>query len=155
MGITEVSYALQQPIQAHVKDGNGGASQAEVSSILLKAPSTKQAKLCFKLRQFIMRAIGERQEASNVDGQSINSTQSAEADSSIDGKAILTVIMMSDVVDSDHFYDAFEKLIEQGIVYLNSYTMMNVNTFQSLSEADSFNMMGQYLENFIMNSLIH
>lgn len=124
---------------------NGVATR--VTKLLFRAPSPKQAKQADKLRQAIMRALGD------LNKNNLSSAKKpADDDSKIDGPAVILMLSMSTSVDMFDVRECFLSLLVSGSCLLNGLKpITQYNLDNELGYEEQTRIMGEYIANFLIS----
>lgn len=139
----EFTFELSTPI-SYARDGGF----SESSTLTLKAPSNKQAREGARLKQSFWRALSDRQTKNTEPSESKD-----ESNDEIDGETIMAIIMSSNE-DINKFQDDFKSLLLNGVCFIDSSIKLTVPLYDSMSDADTERLMGEYLANFLLASQI-
>lgn len=119
----------------------------DCTELKLYAPSNKNRNECAKLKQGFFRALKD------LESMGKNQPESKETkESTIDGDAIVSIIMMSDSVDFEKYQENFRLLVTNGVCDMSSTVKLNSDMFNNLSDADTERLLGEYLANFLLSS---
>lgn len=124
-----------------------GGSQADGTTLLLKAPSNKHRRESAILKQGFFRAVKDMQQ----DNAPENVDTTAQQDDEDQGEGIVSLISMSDV-DLVKYQESFRDLLLNDVCYVNSTVKLTAPLYDSLSEVDTSKLMGDYLANFLLAS---
>lgn len=139
--ISEFTFTLTSPVKYHA-----AGQITEGMELLLKAPSNKNRIESAKLKQGFFRAL-----KGMADGRGNVDTDTAEnKDSTISGSEVVSVIMMSDV-DLSEYQENFRQLLLNGVCFVGN-EKLTAPMFDSLSDADTERLMGEYVANFLLAS---
>ncbi len=140
----EFDFKLNQPLKYTAEGQN-----AETMSLILIAPSQKDGRLASKLKQGFMRAVKSLQK------DNVQQSQTAETSTSkISASEIVMMLYMSDV-DVDEYKEIFNELILNGNCQLDSKQKLTRPLYEKLPTEETDRMLGEYLENFMMSSLLN
>jgi len=137
-----IVFKLSSPIKLSV-DGKF-EKQYE---LYLYSPSNKDRKLTRKLRQQFMHVIADMQ------NKFADSEGSGKESGEMDGNALIQAIYLSDN-EINNFIDTFKTLATNGAVKFINDTNINSISYDEISEEDEEKILGEYLANFILTSLM-
>lgn len=142
---SEFTFELNLPLTYQ----EGGDANATANQIILKAPSNRQRRECAELKQGFMRAIkgmandrGEVEEVNNDKKNNINAIE------------ILSILMMSKDVDFIDYQESFRKLLLNDVAWITEKQKLTSHMYDALSHDDTDRMLGEYLSNFLLLSLM-
>lgn len=146
--IREFEVVISDPIKIHHK-----GIEVEVDTILLKAPSAKNRKEAFNMKQLFSRAIMSQQKNNSelIQAQQ-EQTPNNDAQDELKGKDIMMMLMSSDI-DFNLFNDQFQKLLANGCGKANGEDI-NTTIYEKLSLEDAELILMEYLEHFLVKSLL-
>lgn len=124
-----------------------GGEHLTTKTLILKAPSNKVRRQCANLKQGFFRAINslsKGSEGSKEDGKE-------KDEGSIDGKAVLTAIMASDVSLADYQED-FKSMLLGGVCWIVDDIKMTDPIFNEMLDMETERLMGEYITNFLLTS---
>ena len=134
----EVIYSLLSPI----KYAQGG-DEVEANFLTLLSPTSKQLKNCARLKQAFFRAIKE-----------LNSNEeSSEKDAQITGPDCINLLYMSSAEMDKVLLEAIE-LFRSGVVLVEGGPLLKDAHIKQMAHEDIEGMLGEYLANFIIASLM-
>ena len=136
-------YALKQPL----KYATAGDT-TEAVSITCTAPTSKHLSLCAVLRQEFTRAV---QAFAN---QSQAATGEADESVEISGKEIMMMLYASTDCDIDKVIASAKELLTSGLAMVDGCEKLTKPLFDKLSIEDAEALIGDYLGNFILSSLL-
>ncbi len=139
---TEFDFELTQPF-AYAFEG----SSVDATFIRLKAPNSKQSRLCAVLKQAFFRALPK------IDFDDTDSSAKAETDSDLDGDALIAMIAMSDV-DLGEVLEVARKLFTSGLASVDGVKDLNTLMTERMSQDDWESMTGAYMANFTVASAL-
>jgi hypothetical protein len=147
--IKEFEVTLEDAIEVHVK-----GQPVEGTTVLLIAPSAKNRKEAFNMKQIFTRAITSMQKNASQEELSSAKARKAEAtdDKGPSGEEILMMILASDQ-DFDMFNEQFRKLLCHGCATICGEPL-NDHLYGKLSLDDAEKILAEYLEHFLMKSLL-
>lgn len=122
--------------------------------LVLKSPSSVQGKPARKLQQVIMRAFKENQASQKIDLPSSQQSVSEVSDETISGELLLGLIFMSDNIKIEDVEKDFRELMTSGCCLLGGETSLTSDKYNALSLTDTTDLMGEYLANFLLLSLL-
>lgn len=143
--ISEFTFILDTPVSIAV-----GGSFVPVSEMILKAPSNKQRNESAKLKQGFFRAVEEMQGRSSDKIES-KETINTSSDDDLTGDKIIPVLFMSKI-DINAYQENFRVLLLNDICTIGG-TKLTSPIFDSISDADTERLMGEYIANFLLSSL--
>lgn len=143
--ISEFTFILETPVSIAV-----GGSFVPVSEMILKAPSNKQRNESAKLKQGFFRAVEEMQGRSSDKIES-KETINTSSDDDLTGDKIIPVLFMSKI-DINAYQENFRVLLLNDICTIGG-TKLTSPIFDSISDADTERLMGEYIANFLLSSL--
>lgn len=145
--IREFEVKLNESISVHVK-----GSEIEADTVLLVAPSAKNRREAFNMKQMFTRAITSIQQTASQEQISSAKAKSAEDNKGPSGEEILMMILASDQ-NFDLFNDEFCKLLCNGCATIHGEPM-NKHLYDKLDLDDAEKLLSEYLEHFLMKSLL-
>lgn len=123
-----------------------GGENKDAKVIILSAPSNKQRRSAARLKQFFFQAIGSLDNNSEA-AQAKDAAKSEKPK----GSDIVSLLNMSEV-DCDEVHEAFMKLMTGGCALVDGEEPMTSIVYDNLSFADTEEMLGDYLVNFLIPS---
>lgn len=149
MRLKELDLDLMDPITTHSK-----GQEAEVEQITILAPSAKNRKQAFELKQSFARAMMAQQ---NNLSESQKETAAKQADKSdndddISSSEIVMMMLASDE-NFDRFNETFKSLLLAGCAKIGDDKMTQFH-YDQLSIDDAENILGEYLKHFLLASLL-
>lgn len=143
----EFEFQLTTPIEFHA--ANGGSIQ-QGTVLFVQAPSTRQIKEVAKLRQALSRALIEKaNEQRGGDAAKNDEFQDEESASA----GMLMILSASDC-DFVELLDCFRRILVSDCCKINNEVIFRDSLFNKMSEADFTNLLGRYIYNFFMLSLM-
>ncbi len=144
---TEFSFKLSKTLE-YMKEGQKGLCK----ELVMKAPSVNNMRLISKLKQDFFRAVKSLQnDFRNIDTKA----KANEEDSGdMDSDQIISILYMSDI-DMGEYIEVFKELMMNGLCYLDSTQKMTEALYDNLDCDDLENLLGKYLENFMMSSWLN
>ena len=139
-------FMLENPVMYGSKSGD----RVEAEFIELRPPTTKNSRECAYLKQAFFRAASDQSDGSDSD-------QSAEVQGTEEGpsaEGIMAVISMSQSVDLPDLIDVAKKLFSSGVAYLDGEMKLTSHVIGEMDEGDFEKMLGEYLANFTVASVI-
>jgi len=137
----EISYAYKGDIK-------------KTTLLVLKSPSSKQGVFARRLQQYIMRAFKENQETQKVEIATSQQTFLEVEEQDIPGDILLGLLFMSDKIKIEDVEKDFKNLMTSDCCLLGGETALTSDKYDSLSITDTTNLMGEYLANFLLLSLL-
>jgi hypothetical protein len=144
----EFDFLLQDEII--YSDGQGNA--VKTKKLFVKAPSPKQKKYAYKLQQKFMQAL----KGNLADMQKNNSSSAAESKSDsekLDGSAIITALLMSNV-DINDFMDDLKCLLTSGSCLIDGKVELIELWFEQFGFDDQEKLLGEYIASFLLPSVM-
>lgn len=153
VNMTEFDFVLKDPIQF---DNQGKIETG--NALVLKAPSNAQRRWTTQIKAAFMGAVAEQQRNAPADMISNAKAQAQasgkDANASMTGGEIMAVIYSSSG-DIEKVESAFKSLIlSQGICMIEGKQALTNILFDKISDRDMDRLMGDYLANFFIGSLI-
>ncbi|KKN52104.1 hypothetical protein LCGC14_0615780 [marine sediment metagenome] len=146
----EIEFELEEPIQYAV---DGGTSEATL--VILKAPTTRNRRDCLFLKQQFLRALhevsGEQDSKKKKTEEPEDETDTKEEEPDPEEVAIL---IGSSSVDLGEFFDRARALMCRGSAFIEGKVEMTTELFDRMSMEDSERMIGSYMVNFIVRSVL-
>lgn len=134
-------FTLQTPIEYHDK-----GEKKESTLLTLSAPNVKARKNAARLKQGIMRAINGIEVKGEIDQK--------KSKEDIKPNEVLALIQMSNV-EYDEYIDTFIKLLGCGICKIEDSIVMTNTIAESIEDFEDIErLMGEYLVNFLIGSLV-
>ncbi len=133
-----------------VKYGNKG-NEVEGTFIKLLPPTAKQLKQCVPLKQAFCRAVAYVED--KVSDEKLDNIKDDGVKKKVDGNSIMSAIYMSDVDMYEVFLHAKE-LFNSNIALMEGEVKMTKPMLEDMSNDDFENMIGEYMANFIVASLL-
>lgn len=144
--VTEFNYELSEPIQ-YAHNGN----PVEASFITFKAPSSKQIDLCADLKQYFFQALKEGEELSA--GKAVGNADNKDLE--LTGSDIMSLLSMSTKVKLRSVILTAKQLFKvKGIAMLDGSVNINELHFNEMDPDEIQDMIGEYLVNFILASVL-
>lgn len=136
-------FTLSNPITYH-----SGGENKPTTLLTFYAPSSKNRKKVFQLKQGAKRAIKDLM--SLFDGEN----KQSEGNEEPDGSAMLEVLQMSDSISYDDYVELFVDLVTSGVCKVDySEVFLTARMVEDMTCSDLEKIMGEYLVNFILGSL--
>ncbi len=126
-------------------DYTNKGEQKKGEILTLKAPNSKQQAPRVKLQQGFFRAIADQKGGSE--------NEQNDADVKIEGAEILALMLSSDV-DMVEYHETFRKLMISGVCLVEGEEPLTGTLFDMLSLDDIDSLLGDYLANFILSSVL-
>lgn len=156
----EFEYRLTSPVKF---SQSGDLVPAEF--VLLKAPTSRQAKFAGFLRQCFMQALREQmnndklmeaaraaQEAAGAQDPQDPGDDEEQEDDSAEGHNVINMVAMAEKVDYPAFLEAGKKLLASGAMLFNGGTQAKENPIEKMGFWDLEEILGRYIQNFIHTS---
>lgn len=146
-----ITYTLSDSIEYQCEGQN-----TEGMSLELTAPSVRHRKKAAKLKQGLMRSLGDTQQASNESDVKASVDAIKEGgNTSYEAKAheLLVVLQMSSSVKYEDYLEIFVDLLTEGICKMDGKEPMTKDIINKISFEDIEKILGEYLENFIVGSI--
>ena len=147
--ITEFDYHLTQRFSYHFK-----GQQTEASFITLKAPTSRNLAESGALSQAFGRAQAAHQDRPSVQAAIAAGAGSAEEDVKIAGSDVILGLISSTAVDYPEVLAIAKKLFSGGVALVEGETKLSVPLIDLMSVDDFEAMLGDYLVNFTLASLL-
>ena len=143
MSQPEIKYVLTTPFTYSHKGGLQEASFVELTS-----PTSRHSKECGALKQAFFRAQNSLQVSKGA-------RQGVEIpDEKINGEDVVMMLAASKDVDLPEVFDVARKLFTGGVALLDGETKLTVGVIDRMSQDDFEAMLGEYLVNFTLASLL-
>lgn len=142
--MAEVIYTLINPIEYAWK-----GEKTEGSFITLTAPTFKMITKAAPIKQAFMSAITEFQK--NV---SVEADPSSSDGSNVTAKQIMQILYSSSINVNSLFLNA-QELFKSGLAMLDGQQSLTVPLMEKMSVDDFEGLLGEYIANFILPSLIN
>lgn len=142
--ITEVDFPLTKEF-----DYSHKGDTVSATFIKLTAPSAKQLKHCTELKQAFYRAMHEMQK-DNPDKGEVEKT----GDEKLTGTEIIQMLFVSESVNMSSVLVNAIELLSSGVAMIDGEEKLTKPLIQEMSMDDLEGMLGVYLENFILRSLL-
>ncbi len=136
------------PLTVAFDYGHKGKTES-ATFIRLVPPSAKQLKHCTELKQAFYRAMAEIQE-DNKDREK----QDVPDDSKLEAGDIIKMIYVSKSVEMTSVLVTAIELLSSGVATVDGETKLTKPLISAMSMDDLENMVGAYLANFILRSLL-
>jgi len=150
---TSFEYELAEPIR-YTEKSEGKAAFVEGQMLVLYAPSVKQMRHVQKLKAYFYAATDKTAQSEAENNK--NSLASKEKEEKEDGVKInatfLLVALEKGTKDLNPVYDCFMEMICSSICKIEDKTNMTKPILDLLSAPDIENMLGIYLDNFLLQS---
>lgn len=143
----EFDVELQEPLTVSV-----AGQQVEANVVLLKAPSAKNRRPAFGMKQIVLRAIKEQQSMASTADMEKARSQAEKDDSDPTGSEIIMLVMASNE-NFDLFNDQFKEIICNGCAEISGVAM-TAHLYDKLCLDDAEKLLSEYLEHFLMKSLL-
>lgn len=142
----EVDFPLTKAFDYSLKGQTESAT-----FIRLVAPSAKQLKHCTELKQAFYRAMSGIQEKG-----SDRKEQPEPTDGKLEGKDIIRMLYISEKVEMSSILVSAIELFASGVAVVDGEEKAKLTKplIQEMSADDLENMLGEYLANFILRSLL-
>jgi len=139
MSKEDIVFTLSNPI-TYAHEGQSGEGQL----LVLRAPNSKQQRERITLQQGFFRALN-----------SVSSSEGGKSEGSQDikGVEVLALLLSSDV-DMVEMHEAFRKLICSQACKIEDKAEMTSTLFDEIDLDDIDLLMGEYLANFILSSVL-
>lgn len=132
---TKISYAFE-------------GEEVEGSFVKLTPPSAKQLSHCAFLKQSFIRACAEQQR--NNPGQ-----KEPASDEKVSGQDIIYMLYGSSSTDMAKVLISGIELFKTGVAMIDGETKMTKPLLDKMSNDDLEGMLGEYLANFILQSVLN
>jgi hypothetical protein len=140
-----IDVTLTSPFKYHHQ-----GAEAEAKTLTLKAPFSNLRGITTKLKQAFFQALKFHESGRKLDQE----TPQSGAAEDLDGKQILALMFMSNV-DMEEFMANFKALmVSQGVCLIDGVEQMTSVTYDRMSDEDADTVVGDYLANFIVSSLM-
>jgi len=139
----EIDFPLTTKIK-YAKEGE----EVKGTFIKLIPPSSKQLVQCALLKQSFIRAVTE-QAKNNPDAGDSN-----ESDSKISGQDIIYLLYGSESVDMGKILLSARELFNSGVAMVEGVVNLTKPLLDEMSNDDLEGMLGEYLANFILKSVL-
>lgn len=140
-----IEVVLTTPFEYHHK-----GAKAEAQKLILMAPFGNVRHLTTELKQTFFRALKYHETTRGAD--KVNAEIPQEKD--LEGKQILALMFMANV-DMVAFMKTFKDLMMANkICMIDGVEQMTAVTFDKMSDEDADTVIGDYLANFIVSSLM-
>lgn len=149
---SQFDFELTTPLKYH-KDGDS----AEARILVLKAPAKKHRKQSIRIKQGFFQAMQYHQANNSSSEKAVEEAKKKieAGDETITGQEIMMMLYMSDV-DIERFDEAFDKLLlSPGICMVDDAVQLTGPILDELSEEDTDRLLGEYLENFFVGSMMN
>ena len=149
---SQFDFELTTPIK-YQKDGEFH----EARVIAVKAPSKKHRKQSIRIKQGFYQAMQYHQANNASSEKAVEEARKKleEGDETITGQEIMMMLYMSDV-DIERFDEAFDKLLlSPGICMVDDAVQLTTPILDELSEEDTDRLLGEYMENFFVGSMMN
>jgi hypothetical protein len=141
--ITEFTFPLTKPVPYAFQ-----GDQLKAGEIKLFAPSSIHSRQCAALKQAFFRSLPK-----NIDADSVEVDEAKSTD--IGGKEIIIMLAMSNDVDLASTFEIARDLFSTGdVAMLDGQAPMKKIHTQKMSQLDWERMIGEYLANFILASVL-
>jgi len=122
--------------------------------LVLKSPASEQGFSARRLQQFIMRAFKENQAAQKIENTQSQQSAQEVSDQEIPGEILLGLLFMSDNIKIEDVEKEFKSLMTSGCCFLGGETPLTSEKYDKISIEDTTKLMGEYLANFLLLSLL-
>ena len=148
MSLSEVNYQLLNKLSyTHAQEG-----ACEGTFISMKAPSVRHLSHVAPMKQSFMSAVAES--SAKVSGSVDTPDKDKDDSDSMDGSAIIGILEASSV-DMNKYVKSFSKMIiHTNLFQIEGETKFTETLLDNLSVEDFYGLMGDYMLNFILASLI-
>ena len=143
--ICEIEAILDQELEFH---SHGQIVRS--NKVLLKAPSAKNRKSAFTMKQMFMRAVMSQQEMAAKNSQVLQ--EENKKDAKVQASDIISLVMASNEC-FDHFNEQFKDMLCAGCGSIEGEKFTKP-MYDELSLDDAEKLLGEYIQAFLMKSLI-
>ncbi len=142
---TEHDFYLLTPLSY-----SSGSSQQDATFIRLFAPSSRVSRECSALKQAFLRAVPKEASVS----ASVATVPDDSADS-LDGSDVIQILALSSVVDLPDVLEVGRRLLlSPNIAKVEGETKLTNALMERLDQEDFENMIGEYMVNFTLVSVL-
>ena len=146
--MTEFDFVLTQKF-SYAHQGQ----QPSATFVTLKAPTSRNLKECAFLKQAFGRAQAALQDRAAMQS-AITEGREASEDTKIEGDDVILMLAASTAVEYGDVLDVAKKLFSSGVAQIEGETKLTSPLIDSMSVEDFEGMLGQYLVNFTLASLL-
>lgn len=147
--VQEFEFELNEPVSVH----KGGAL-APVTKLLLKAPTNAHRYHLTKLKQGFISAVLSMQKNFTSSKNAAPVTKSdGKKDDVFSAQVILMALLASDI-DFAEYINNFRDMICNGLCVVDSNIPLTSHMFDQFSMEDSEALLGKYIENFMISSVM-
>lgn len=127
--------------------------KVEAKFVTLKAPTSKNISECAIMKQCFYKAVRFHQRNSDVEDTSPSPSGKLEDDGKLEAGDLMQMIYASDA-DTDKLFIAAKKLFKNNIMLFDGETTATLLMIENLPVDDFENIVGGYIVNFIVASII-
>ncbi len=133
-----------------------GGDQIDGLFIELRAPTSRHSDECGFLLQAFMRSREDAERAALAAGVTPEAPDQDDETSTPDvkGRDVITLMAIADKVDLPEVLRVARKLFTSGAAYLDGEVKLTSVLLDRISQTDFENMLGDYLVNFTLASLL-
>lgn len=146
--LKELDLDLMDSIVTHAK-----GQESEVDQITIVAPSAKNRKHAFELKQSFARAMMAQQEKATEAQKAAAAKQTQNSDDSDISSSEIVMMMLASDENFDRFNETFKSLLLAGCAKVGEDKMTAFH-YDQLSIDDAENILGEYLKHFLLASLL-
>lgn len=160
--LKEIDITLKDPIELAVKSGGTG-ELTECDTVTLIAPAGKHRKYVSRIKNFCGYYMDKNLEKhlkrvrENPDKEKdAKEKKESDDDSKFDGPTLMSILTTTSIDKEDAMeiqFDLFQKLLEKGCGNIKNMEI-NSHLFDKFSYADLENLYGEYVVNFLLDSLV-
>lgn len=154
--MTDLKSEITVPLATSLKYSVSGGFE-DANELILKAPSNKHRRHAIKLKQGFFQALkASADDSGNVkalDSDDDDEAGNKEVDDELTGDKVVAILIMSNI-DYGKYIDTFRELLLNDICFVAEGVKLTTPLFDSLSLDDTDTLLGEYLANFLLSSLM-
>lgn len=141
----QVDFLLKSPIE--IMDGG---KIVPCDKLIMTAPSVSMMRYAMPLKQGLLSSMVKLNKQINAEQ---SKDQGGENQGELTGEAVLSILYMSDL-DINKYTETFKDLCAEGAVKLKNGDKMQSHLIDKMSAEDFESLLGEYVANFIIGSLL-